>query len=110
MSAGTERTAVAAMQLRMRMRILTRPENLLANFGLQISDKKLRIQRCELICQRRRMVLRMKWRDSGSHNGNSFRGNPNGGLANGGLAQKAPIGNWAKKSPFGGISAASPRL
>ena len=29
---GAERTAVAAIRLRMRMRILTRPENSLANF------------------------------------------------------------------------------
>ena len=35
----TECTAVAAIQLRMRMRSLTRPENLLANFSHQISNK-----------------------------------------------------------------------
>ena len=41
-----ECTAVAAIQL--RMRILTRPKNkLLANFRHQISNKRLRIQRCE---------------------------------------------------------------
>ena len=42
-----ECTAVAAIRLRMRMRILTRPRNSLANFWLQISNKKLRIRRCE---------------------------------------------------------------
>ena len=42
-----ECTAVAAMRLRMRMRILTRPENSLANFGHQLSIIKLRIGRCE---------------------------------------------------------------
>ena len=57
---GPECTAVAAMQLRMRMRILTRPENSLANFGRQISKGKLRIKRCQLIRWRLRMVLRMK--------------------------------------------------
>ena len=41
--AGSERTAVAAIQLRMRMRILTRPENSLANFNHQITNKS-----CEL--------------------------------------------------------------
>ena len=44
---GAECTAVAAIRLRMRMRILTRPENSLANFGRQISKRKLRIKRCE---------------------------------------------------------------
>ena len=44
---GAECTAVAAIQLRMRMRILTRPENSLANLNHQTSKKKLRIQRCE---------------------------------------------------------------
>ena len=44
---GTERTAVVAIQLRMRMRILTRPENSLVNFNHQITNKKLRIKRCE---------------------------------------------------------------
>ena len=44
---GAECTAVAAIQLRMRMRILTRPENSLANFSHQTSKKKLRIRRCE---------------------------------------------------------------
>ena len=39
-----ECTAVAAIQLRMQMWILTRPENSLANFGHQISNKKLRIE------------------------------------------------------------------
>ena len=43
----TECTAVAAIRLRMGMRILTRPENSLANFSHQISEKKLRIRRCE---------------------------------------------------------------
>ena len=43
----SECTAVAAIQLRMRMRILTRPENSLANFKDQTSKKKLRIRRCE---------------------------------------------------------------
>ena len=42
-----ECTAVAATWLRMRMRILTRPENSLANFRHQISNKKLRIRCCE---------------------------------------------------------------
>ena len=42
-----ERTAVAAIQLRMRMQILTRPENSLANFCHQISKKRLQIKRCE---------------------------------------------------------------
>ena len=58
-----ECTAVAAMRLRMRMRmrILTRPRNSLANFRHQISNKKLRIRRCEGIRWRMRMVLRMKW-------------------------------------------------
>ena len=42
-----ECTAVAAIQLRMRMRILTRPENSLANFSHQISNKKLRVKHCE---------------------------------------------------------------
>ena len=37
---GAERTAVAAIWPRMRMRILTRPENSLANFSRQISNKK----------------------------------------------------------------------
>ena len=45
--ATTECTAVAAIRLRMRMRILTRPENSLANFGHQVPKKKLRIKRCE---------------------------------------------------------------
>ena len=44
---ATECTAVAAIRLRMRMRILTRPENSLANCGNQVPKKKLRIQRCE---------------------------------------------------------------
>ena len=44
---GSECTAVTAIQLRMRMRILTRPENSLANFNHQISKKELQIQRCE---------------------------------------------------------------
>ena len=44
-----ECTVVAAIQLRMRMRILTRPEHSLANFNHQTSKKKLRIQRCERI-------------------------------------------------------------
>ena len=35
-----ECTAVAAIQLRMRMRILTRPENSLANYNHQITNKK----------------------------------------------------------------------
>ena len=42
---GAECTAVAAIRLRMRMRILTRPENSLANFRHQISNKKLRMRR-----------------------------------------------------------------
>ena len=42
-----ECTAAAAIQLRMRMRILMRPENSLANFNHQIANKKLRIRRCE---------------------------------------------------------------
>ena len=46
----TECTVVAAIQLRMRMRILTRPDNSLANFGHQISNKKLRIE-CEWFCE-----------------------------------------------------------
>ena len=46
----SECTAVAAIQLRMRMRILTRPEDSLAKFSRQISKKKLRIKRCEGIC------------------------------------------------------------
>ena len=41
-----ECTAVAAKPLQMRMRILTRPENSLANFNHQISNKKLRIKCC----------------------------------------------------------------
>ena len=44
-----ECAAVAAIRLRMRMRLLTRPENSLANFGHQILRKKLRITRCESI-------------------------------------------------------------
>ena len=44
---GPEHTAVAAIQPRMRMRILTRPDNPLANFSHQISNKKLRITHCE---------------------------------------------------------------
>ena len=43
-----ECTAVAAIRLRMRMRILTHPENSLA--ASEISEKKLRIKRYELIC------------------------------------------------------------
>ena len=43
----SECTAVAAIPLRMRMRILTRPENSLANFCHQISNEKLRTERCE---------------------------------------------------------------
>ena len=39
--------ADAAIQLRMRMRILTRPRNSQANSGHQISKEKLRIKRCE---------------------------------------------------------------
>ena len=39
---------IAAIRLPMRMRILMRPENLLANFGHKISKKKLRIKLCEL--------------------------------------------------------------
>ena len=39
-----ECTAVAAIQLRMRMQILPRPENPLANFRHQISNKKMRNQ------------------------------------------------------------------
>ena len=42
-----ERTAVAAIWLRMQKRILTRPENSLANSSHEISNKKLRIKRCE---------------------------------------------------------------
>ena len=42
-----ECTAVAAIQLRMRMRILTRSDNSLATFGRQISNEKLRMKRCE---------------------------------------------------------------
>ena len=42
-----ECTAVSAIQLRMRMRILTRPENSLANLSHQISNIELRIKRCE---------------------------------------------------------------
>ena len=42
-----ECTAVAAIQLRMRMQILTRSENSQANFSHQISNQKLRIRRCE---------------------------------------------------------------
>ena len=44
-----ECTAVAATRLRMQMRIPTRHENSLANFGQQVSNKKLRIKRCESI-------------------------------------------------------------
>ena len=40
-----ECTVVAAMQLRIRMRILMRPDNSLATFSHQISNKKLRIIR-----------------------------------------------------------------
>ena len=56
--------AVAAMQLRMRMRILTGPEkfNSLAYSSHQISNKKLRIMRCEGIRQRMRIVLQMQLR------------------------------------------------
>ena len=43
----TERTAVAAIQLRVRMRILMRPENSLANLSRQISNIKLQIKLCE---------------------------------------------------------------
>ena len=43
----SECSAIAAIRLRMRMRILTRPENSLANFRREISNKKLRIWRCE---------------------------------------------------------------
>ena len=39
---GSECTAVAAIWLRMRMRLLVQPENPLANFSHQISNKKLR--------------------------------------------------------------------
>ena len=42
-----ECTAVAAIQLRLRMRILTCPENSLANFSDQIPNKKLQIKCCE---------------------------------------------------------------
>ena len=49
---SAECTAVAAIQLRMRMRILTRPANSLANFSHQITNKKLQIKRCEGIRQR----------------------------------------------------------
>ena len=42
------------------MRILTHPENLLANFNHQITNKKLQIKRCEEIRSRLRMFLRMK--------------------------------------------------
>ena len=42
-----ECTVVAAIQLRMRMRILMRPKNSIANFSHQISHEKLRIKRCE---------------------------------------------------------------
>ena len=45
-----ECTAVAAIQLRMRMRILTRPENLLAILSHKTSKKKSRIRPCELCC------------------------------------------------------------
>ena len=44
----------------MRMQILTRPENSLANFNHQIPNKKLQIKRCEGIRWRMRMLLRMK--------------------------------------------------
>ena len=44
---GLSCTAVAAIQLRMRMRCVTRPEHSLAIFSNQIPNKKLRIQRCE---------------------------------------------------------------
>ena len=46
--AAAECTAVAAIWLRMRMRILARPENALANCWHEISKKKLRIKLCEL--------------------------------------------------------------
>ena len=59
--AQSDRTAVAAIHLQMRMRILTRPENSLAKFNHQISNKKLRIKRCEGIRLRMRMFLRMKY-------------------------------------------------
>ena len=42
-----ECTAIAAIRLRMRMRILTRPDNALVYLSHQISNKKLRIKRCE---------------------------------------------------------------
>ena len=44
----------------MRMRILTRQGISLANYRHQISNKKLRIRRCEGIRQRMRMALRKK--------------------------------------------------
>ena len=47
MWSATECTAVAAIRLRMRMRIMTHPENSLANLRHQISNEKLRIRRCE---------------------------------------------------------------
>ena len=47
LNVGAECTAVAAIQLQMRMRILTHPENSLANLIHLISKQKLRNKRCE---------------------------------------------------------------
>ena len=44
----------------MRMRILMRPENSLANFSHQVSNQKLQIKCREGMRQRMRMALRMK--------------------------------------------------
>ena len=46
----------------MRVRILTLPEDSLANVSYQISNERLRIKHCEGIRKRMRMVLRMKLR------------------------------------------------
>ena len=49
LSSHADCIAVATIRLRMRMRILTRPENSLANLRHQLSQKKLRIKHCKLI-------------------------------------------------------------
>ena len=57
--AAPECTVVTALELWMRMRILTHLENSLAIFSYQVPNKKLWILRCREIRQRMRMALRV---------------------------------------------------
>ena len=57
---GTECTAVTAIQLRMRMRILTRPENSLANFNHQTTTKSCELSVAKEFASECECFLRMK--------------------------------------------------